>query len=201
MDDHEYVRELLSAGLDGELDAFEADRLAAHLSGCDACRDHQVTLREVVRRSRVASARAVPDLSADLVRAMAQRMDGTRRSATRRVTQLRAGLSVAAAVQFLLAMPGLAGPSLHSGRDLAAFQVALACTYAIAASRPHIAGGLVPFLVVVAVAGMVVLVLEAFAGGAHPVTESGHLVPLAAAALALRLARTSDGDRGTWVAA
>ncbi|HUW58531.1 MAG TPA: anti-sigma factor [Planctomycetota bacterium] len=43
----EDIRELLSAGLDGELSAAEAARLEAHLASCEACRRERDALERV----------------------------------------------------------------------------------------------------------------------------------------------------------
>lgn len=63
-----WAREELSARLDGEVAARDADALAAHLSECGACRRHERELEDVRRALRVQPAEAVPDLAPSIMR-------------------------------------------------------------------------------------------------------------------------------------
>jgi len=77
------AKEALSALLDGELTAAEADEVRAHLEGCPACRAELDALRRLV-----AEVKTLPPVSAprDLQRKIMARLDeAPARDETRRV--------------------------------------------------------------------------------------------------------------------
>jgi predicted anti-sigma-YlaC factor YlaD len=172
------TRAAMSARLDDEATDHELELLAEHLPGCAACRDHEVSLRTLARRSRLAAAAEVPDLSADIVRATADAVAGRARRRTERRQQLQVVLGLAAVVQVGLAVVALVTTTTHGVRDLAAVELALGLSFGVAAWRPRHAAGMVPLVALVAAASVVVGAAEVVTGASRLVAELAHLLPL-----------------------
>lgn len=187
------AREASSARLDGEDDDTDRALLAAHLPRCAACREHAQRLAAVTRHARLATSAPVPDLSSAIVRAAGDELVGRAAARRERLGQLRAVLVLAGLVQVVLAVASLPANGAHSGRDLAALELALGASFLVAAARPHLARGLVPVIALVAVASLGTVVLEVAAGGTALLGELTHLVPIVA--LPVTRAIAAHGDR------
>ncbi len=106
--DHDEWLELVSAEADGELDAPESERLAAHLADCRSCTALLGSFESSRRRIRVRTASAGDHLVAEVLAARSrQRLDevGAQRILVRRAGIAAAGVAAAVAALILLA-PG-----------------------------------------------------------------------------------------------
>jgi len=121
--DCDRAAEMLSARLDGELDADEAALLEEHLGSCGDCRDLAERLEAVDRTAALADIRPRPGLQGELE----ARIAGTARRGTRRGTgsglRLFARLAVAALVLIALSLVILV-TSDKAGADSVAAHVA-----------------------------------------------------------------------------
>jgi predicted anti-sigma-YlaC factor YlaD len=169
------VREALSSRLDGEDHPVPLPDVHSHLSACGPCTRFESQLAGVTRRTRVATAEPVPDLTAPILVALAE----DRASATdRRTLELRWLVALAGAVQLVLAVPalvGLIGPDAHLGRDLGALQLALGVGLLFAAWQPRRSPGVLPIAAVVAIAAMVTAGIDVATGVATLTAELTHL--------------------------
>jgi predicted anti-sigma-YlaC factor YlaD len=200
------VRVGLSARLDGEAQAWAAQAglapraLDTHLSGCRDCRTWLRAAEQLTRAVRVQPV-AVPDLTAPILAAAAAEraaaLRAARRQAVGRRQILRAALGVTAAVQVLLALPALlAGVGeLHTGREAASFDIALAVGFALAAWRPERARAFVPVAFVLAACLIVTSVFDVADGMTALAHEIGHAAALAQAGLLWALSRTATVSR------
>lgn len=187
------ARDALSARLDGEDDDADRTLLEAHLPRCADCRGHAERLAAATRQVRLAAPAEVPDLSAAIVRTAGDRLAGRAAVRHERLGQLRTVLSLAGLVQVVLAIGSLAASGAHSGRDLAALELALGASFLLAATRPHLAGGLVPVIGLVTLASVATVVVEVAAGGVSLLSELTHLVPVVALPVARAIAAHDDG--------
>jgi predicted anti-sigma-YlaC factor YlaD len=187
------AREASSARLDGEDDDADRALLATHLPRCAACREHADRLAAATRHARLAPSATVPDLSSTIVREAGDALVGRATARRERLGQLRAVLTLAGLVQVVLAVASLPASGAHSGRDLAALELALGASFLVAAARPHLARGLVPVIALVALASLGTVVLEIAAGGTALLGELTHLVPVVA--LPVTRAIADHGDR------
>lgn len=206
------VRDGLSARLDGEVRAWTAETgrepgaLDGHLAGCPDCRAWLQAAEQVNRAVRV-QAVAVPDLTAPILAAVAAERDAAasvvRRQAEGRRQILRVALGATAVVQVLLALPILlAGVGeLHTGREAASFDIALAVGFALAAWRPERARAFVPVAFVLAACLTVTSVFDVADGMTALAHEIGHAAAFVQAGLLWALSRTTGISRGPRAAA
>lgn len=172
------VRETMSARLDGEDHPLPAAEVHAHLVGCTACAAFEASLASVTRRTRIATAEPVPDLTSSVLTALAEDRDT---SGSRRTFELRILVALAGVVQLALAVPalvGLAGADVHLGRDLGALQLALGIGLLFAAWQPRRAAGVLPIAAAVALGAIVTVGLDVVAGRATIGSELAHLSEL-----------------------
>jgi predicted anti-sigma-YlaC factor YlaD len=192
----EAVRLDLSARLDGEVIDLPADRLDAHLAGCDGCRTWLDHAERVTRQARVRAV-GVPDLTGQILAAVADERRtarAERAAAACGIRQiLRLAVGIAAAVQLLLALPVLFGVGVdpHASREMASFDIAVAVGFALAAWRPERARAFVPVAFVLAACLVVTSGLDVAGGATRLAHEVGHLAALAQAGLLWALGRRS----------
>lgn len=182
----EQIRVALSALMDGEESTVSPAGLESHLAGCADCRSWRASAELVTRAVRVQSVE-VPDLTARILTAVAAE---TSSKAKERRHVLQVALGISAVVQLVLAIPAmLGGIDVHTSREAASFDIALAVGFALAAWRPERARAFVPVAFVLA--GCLALT-SAFdiAGGATLVAhEMSHVAALAQAFILLALSR------------
>lgn len=180
------IRESLSARADGEVAPVGDRDVRAHLDDCPACTAFAADLASMSRRVRVAAAEPVPDLTASILRRVAD--EGLRARGDRR-RDLRVLVALAGLVQLVLGLTVLLGLAGHLARDLGAFEVALAAGLLVAAWQPTRASGLLPMAATVA--GLVVLtsVLDLVGGRVTLPGELAHLGELLGVAALWALSR------------
>ncbi|GAA3386176.1 zf-HC2 domain-containing protein [Cryptosporangium minutisporangium] len=200
------IRVALSALVDGEDPGTDRADVDAHLAGCAECRAWQATAADAtaVAREGWRSAADVPDLTAQVLAAVAADRGAPRPASDHRSPErrplvhagvLRWALGLSAVAQLLLALPGLiADPgtsdaALHTGREMASFDVAVAIGFLFVAGRPAWARALVP--VAVALAGCLLLTssIDVVEGVAQVGHELNHLLAGVQAVLVWLLAR------------
>jgi hypothetical protein len=106
----------LSARMDGEIDGAAQGEVDLHLKTCEDCRRHAEDLQAVRSALRVMSAEEVPDLTADIMRRVADTVPNLERRSIRRA-RARTGLVAAAATLALLL--GVTAPWLERSGDIA----------------------------------------------------------------------------------
>lgn len=169
------VREAVSARLDGEDHPLPVTEVHAHVVSCEACAAFETALAGVTRRTRVATAEPVPDLTAPILVALAEDREA---NVDRRMLELRWLVALAGAVQLLLAVPALVGvisPDVHVGRDLGALQLALGVGLLFAAWQPRRSAGVLPIAVVVALGAVVTAAFDVATGVATLTAELAHV--------------------------
>jgi predicted anti-sigma-YlaC factor YlaD len=188
----EEMRTALSARLDGEDTGLTPTTLDDHLVTCTDCRTWQAAAEQVTHI--VGQPVGVPDLTAPILAAVA-RQQQTDSAGHKRILQIALGLS--AVVQLALAIPALVVPGvdLHTSREAASFDIALAVGFALAAWRPERARAFVPVAFVLAGCLTLTSIFD-IAGGATLVAhEVSHLAALAQAGLLLALSRRAPSGR------
>jgi predicted anti-sigma-YlaC factor YlaD len=188
-------REAASARLDGEDPSavgpgLDEAALDAHLAACPGCASWLEEAARVGRRTRLADASGVPDLTDTIVAAVAAEAPRPRR-----VELAQAGLAAVAVAQLVLAVSALAGLP-HASREVGAWEAALAVGLLAVAARPERAGAFLPFAVAAAAVLVPVAVWDVTAGRAGLLAESGHLLLVAASLLLLGLRRWAAGPGG-----
>lgn len=207
------ARLALSARLDAEPDGQPAGLLDAHLAGCTMCQAWLAGAQRVTRTVRVRSV-AVPDLTARILAAVYA--DGSlpapdhrgapsrwwRWTAAQLALALRWTLGVLAVGQVMLAVPdlfGVVGHEAHAGREVAAFDIALAVGLLVVACYPEHARVFAPVVVTLVVCFASVSALDVMQGVVSPARVAVHAVAFVQAALVWWLARA--GQRTSVVAA
>jgi predicted anti-sigma-YlaC factor YlaD len=170
-------RELISARLDDELTAFEAEALDAHLPHCAGCRTFADRAEELAPLLRVRAAEPIPDLVVPiLAAARAPKRDGVRDAA-------RLMLAWVAVVQLAFALPALVlgdstGATAHVARHLGSFDVAIAAGLLYAAMRPRRAAALIPVALVLTGCVVATATFDLTDGSTSSGVEATHLVDL-----------------------
>jgi uncharacterized protein YcnI/predicted anti-sigma-YlaC factor YlaD len=194
----EQVREALSARIDGEAPGVAKTVLDGHLAGCPDCvtwRDHAERVTQVVRLQPDQA----PDLTAAVLAAVARDHAGVG-AAPRRTPAawrpshavLRAAVAAVALAQALLALPVLLGAGdIHTSREMACFEVALAVGFALVAWRPDRARVFMPVAVVLAAGLGLTSMLDLINAEVVPWHEVGHLAVAVQAALLWALSRAA----------
>ncbi len=200
------VRVGLSARLDGEVQAWAAqagfapDALDGHLAGCPDCRTWSRAAEQLTRAVRMRSV-TVPDLTAPILAAVAAERADAARAARRQAEGqrqiLRVALGVTAVIQVLLALPVLfaGGGELHTGREAASFDIALAVGFALAAWRPDRARAFVPVAFVLAACLITTSAFDVAEGVTALAHEIGHAAALVQAGLLWALSRDTTVSR------
>ena len=189
----ETVRSALSARLDGEDHPAPAETVDAHLARCAGCRSWLAEAERVTRTVRV-QAVAVPDLTERILAAAAQagalpQLAAPSGPATGR---LRWALGLLAALQLVLAVPdllGTGGHDAHAGREVAAFDVALAVGLLIAACYPEQARVFAPVVVTLVLCFATISAVDVMQGAVTPARVAVHTLAAAQAGLLWLLAR------------
>jgi predicted anti-sigma-YlaC factor YlaD len=194
--DCDSAREAISARIDDEDAGVPGAALAAHLSGCAACRAWEQRAHGVTRRARLGGAFLDHDLSAQVLAAVspapARRLRG--------VAQ-RAALIAVAVTQLAITVPLLVlghdhDAGAHAAHELGSFSLALAIAFCVGAIRPALTAGLA-WPCCIASGGLAgTSILDLLDGQALGTDEARHLIALAGALLLLWQARTGS----TWTA-
>jgi|SRR5690606_22198385 len=195
----EDARLSISALLDGEalpMGSSEAE-VDKHVASCAACRIWRAEAEEVTRLLRLQPVR-VPDLTAAILTAAhadgslpARRPQPAGRPASEpRAARLRAALRWAlgllAVAQLMLAIPelfGVAGHEAHAGREVAAFDIALAVGLLVAACYPEYARVYRPVVLTLVVCLASISVLDLLQGIVTPGRVAVHALALVQAGL------------------
>jgi predicted anti-sigma-YlaC factor YlaD len=194
----------LSARLDGEDPGVPAPALDAHTGACPACRTWLDRAEHLKRAMRVQAAE-VPDLTAAVLAGVAAdpRSGPVRRASLaggrRQVLRIAVGVAAVAqlAVALPLLLPGLGvAVDLHTTREMASFDIAIAVGFALAAYRPERARAFVPVALVLAVCLAVTSAVDIAASTTALVHEVGHLTAVAQAVLLWALGRADRPDAG-----
>jgi predicted anti-sigma-YlaC factor YlaD len=194
------ARVALSARLDGEAPPASLVDADGHLRTCGACRAWFAAAEQVTGAVRRRAADPVPDLTVRILAAVAAdqaavaptRPTGKAPRTPIMATGLRLTLGLAAIVQLLLAVPallGAVGHDAHAGREVAAFDIALAVGFLLAACYPAWARGFVPVAAALVVCLGVASVLDMADGVVSPSHEIGHLLAFVQTVLVWVLAR------------
>jgi predicted anti-sigma-YlaC factor YlaD len=180
------ARLALSARLDAEDPGMDPASVAAHLDGCAGCR---AWLAAAERLPAAVPVPAAPDLTV----AVLARLAGDRAATARRTVAARArvdrvlrlALGAVAAVQLLLALPGVLGVAgAHPHHEVTAFAVA----FLLAAFRPALARPYTPVGLVLAGCLAVTAVLDLAQGLTTLGHEAGHLLTVVPAVMLVALA-------------
>jgi predicted anti-sigma-YlaC factor YlaD len=188
-------QDAVSARLDGEDPGIPAGALDAHLATCARCRSFAARIDPLDRLVH-ASAHDVPDRSADILSAVR----GNRRArpgATPGADLVpRVALGLVGVLQLVASLPYLWSlTDAHAARDLAAFQLALAIGFLVAAARPATATGLLPTAVALVAVLAVVVAGDITAGRVAAGAETIHLPEVVGVALLWLLATRHRAPR------
>jgi predicted anti-sigma-YlaC factor YlaD len=191
------AREAISARIDGEDCGVPGAALAAHLSGCVACRAWEQRAHVVTRHARLGGAFLDHDLSARVLAAVPPAPSGRwpRRPQARRFTQ-RTALVVIALAQLGITVPLLflghdPGAGKHAAHELGSFDLALAIAFAVGAIRPALSAGLAWPCCIAAGGLACTAVIDLIGGQTLGADEAQHLIALAGALVLLWQARTA----------
>lgn len=185
------VRTALSAHTDGEDAPLSIGEVDRHVHACASCTAFAAELSLLDERVQAVLHVPFEDRTAAIIAAAADQ-DARARRAGPSPAQLRGLLWLAATVQLVLAVTGLAGVGGdHVARDLAIFELAAAGGLGAAAWRPHLAAGVLPMVAVAALFGLVTMVGDAVAGSTSVAAEVAHLVLVVATWPLVALARWS----------
>jgi predicted anti-sigma-YlaC factor YlaD len=193
------VHEALSARLDDELPEIEATALDSHLADCPSCQSYARALGELHRAWRVRPAEAVPDLTAAVMAATADRLPDPRPRPV--FDWVRYGVFAVGLSQLLLSLPlmllGLEGDTpLHTTRELGAFGVALSVGMLVVAWQPRRAAGLLPVAVALCAGVLVTAIADVISGRSPMLGEVHHVLELVGVILLWRLSRTVEPTPG-----
>ena len=181
-------RDAVSARFDGEEPGAADDVIDHHLDRCASCRAWAADLGRLGRALRVVPAEPVPDLTAPILAAAAER-----RRAAATPGPARVALALVGLAQVVLALPGLlgdaSGASVHVAREHGAWEMALAAGLLVAALRPSRTTGLVPVLAVLTATLLGSTALDVATGHTTVAAESSHLLPLTGLAMLVLLRR------------
>jgi predicted anti-sigma-YlaC factor YlaD len=206
----EQVQEAMSARLDGEPAGLGESEVAAHVTGCAACRAYEEQLHELTRRARVRPlppALDVPDLAARVTEAARVARPGTNPYGLpggdwplERLLLLVLGL-----VQLVLSVPPLLGAdvaaSLHVSREVGVTDIALAVGLLAATWQPWRAAGMLPVVLTLGVGLATVAVVDVVAGRVSAAAEAPHLLAPVSALLLWLLRRRTPSPGGVVAAA
>jgi predicted anti-sigma-YlaC factor YlaD len=189
-------REAISARLDGESSDVPPEALAEHLSTCAACASWEDGAARVTRRVRLATAPAVPDLTAAVLAALPRELPGTAAAARARLvgTALRLALLAVGVAQGGIAWPSLTSGTaamsapVHMAHETGAWNLALAAAFLAVAAAPRLAPGALPFLGTFAALLTAVTVRDLAAGRVQPDRAVAHLLLLAGVVLVSAMA-------------
>lgn len=184
-------REAVSARLDGESPGLPVEELDAHLDVCPSCSAWVRQAEQVTRRTRLAAAPAVPDLTAAVLAALPRELPGTAAAARARLTAaaLRLAMLAVGVAQAALASPALAtgtaamSAPVHVAHETGAWSLGIAAAFLAVAAAPRLAAGALPFLGTFAVLLAALTVADLRAGYVHAERAVTHVLVLAGVAL------------------
>jgi predicted anti-sigma-YlaC factor YlaD len=199
--DCDRAREAISARIDDEDSGVPDAALAAHLSGCAACRAWEQRAHAVTRRARLGGAFLGHDLTTRVLAAAPPPPARRPRSLTRRGALVAVAVAQLAITVPLLVLGHDHDAGGHAAHELGSFDLALAIAFCVGAIRPALSAGLA-WPSCIAAGGLAgTAVLDLVGGQALGADEAQHLIALAGALLLLWQARTaSTGTAGPEVA-
>ena len=186
--------EAISARADGEDPGVDERLLDAHLQHCAACRAFEAAIGGARRRTLVAEAAPIPDLSARVTKlnALADRASHW--------SIVRALLVVVAIEVIAFAAPGLVlgsgDASAHEARHLGAFSVAYGIALLVVAVRPARARTVLPVAAFLALALVITAGVDLARGSIPFDGEIGHLPEIVSVVLVWLLAAPSPQRKG-----
>jgi predicted anti-sigma-YlaC factor YlaD len=179
-------QEILSARLDGEADRLDIAGAEAHRSTCAACAAFEASAQSIHRSFRVRAAEAVPDLASAIVADAAvpamHRVEHT--WSIPAMHAARAALALLGLALLVTALPTMIFHDTgglhehHVTRELAAFQVALAGGFLLAALTPARAAGLLPTVAILVVSMTTIAAIDLQRGETPTIAEAQHLLEL-----------------------
>jgi predicted anti-sigma-YlaC factor YlaD len=189
-------RDAISARLDGEPLGMTAARLENHLARCAECSAWEGEAARVTRRTRLAPALPVPDLTASVLAALPRELPGAASAARTRLvdTGLRLALLAVAVAQAGLAWPvlvtgaGAMSAPVHLAHETGAWNLGVAAAFLAVAAGPRLAAGALPFLGSFAALLVPVTVADLGAGHVHVDRAVAHLLLIAGVALVATVA-------------
>jgi predicted anti-sigma-YlaC factor YlaD len=179
-------QEILSARLDGEAGHLDVAGADAHRSTCAACAAFEASAQSLHRSIRVRAAEPVPDLASEIVAAATV----PRAHPHKRTWKVPAMHAAQVALGFVgLVLLATALPTMvlhdtgglhehHVTRELAAFQVALAGGFLLAALTPARAAGLLPTVAILVVSMTTIAAIDLGRGETPSIAEAQHLLEL-----------------------
>ena len=193
------ARVALSARMDGEAPLASLADADGHLRTCGACRAWLAAAEQVTGAVRQRAADPAPDLTERILAAVAAdqaaaptRPTGAAPRTPRMATGLRLALGLAATVQLLLAVPallGAVGHDAHAGREVAAFDIALAVGLLIAAFYPEYARIFGPVVLTLVLCFAAISAVDIAQGVVTPSRVAVHAIAAIQAGLLWLLAR------------
>jgi predicted anti-sigma-YlaC factor YlaD len=191
------IRLSLSARLDGEPMTVPDKVVDDHVHRCAMCRAWLAGAERVTRAVRIQPVQ-VPDLTARILASV--QADGTVRTApgvsagrlAGWTAQLRWALGLLAAVQLMVAVPGLlgaAGHDAHSGREVAALEIAISVGLLVAACYPEYARVFAPVAIALVICFGAISALDTIEGAVTASRLVVHVLTLAQAIVVWQLAR------------
>jgi predicted anti-sigma-YlaC factor YlaD len=201
------VRLSLSARLDGEPMPMAGPAVDSHVDDCAMCRAWLDGAERMTRAVRVQPVE-VPDLTARILARL--QADGTVRelrpapakepAGAKVKDRLRWGLGGLAIVQLMLAMPALlgnAGHDAHSGREVAALEIALSVGLLVTAFYPEYARVFAPVAVTLVICFAAISALDTIEGAVTPARIALHLLTVAQAICVWLIARRATRPLAT----
>jgi anti-sigma factor RsiW len=185
--------ELLSARVDGELDAANEKHLTSHLEHCAGCILAAEQFSALTRRVRLREADRVPDLATTV-------MSRARPARLGRGSWMRPALAWVAVVMGYqsigpLLTANVGGVETHAARHLGAFALALAVGLAYVAWRPHRAFGLLPFAMALMVTTLLAAAVDVWTQRSNALAESVHITELIGVTILWMIAGSPGWER------
>ncbi|CAA9248925.1 MAG: hypothetical protein AVDCRST_MAG57-1972 [uncultured Blastococcus sp.] len=173
-----------------------AAELDDHLAGCAACAGWADAAAQVTRRTRLASAPEVPDLTAVVLGALPRELPGAAAAARTRILDagVRLLLLAVAVAQAGLSWPvlvsgvGAMSAPVHMAHETGAWNLAVAAAFGAVAAAPRLAAGALPFLGSFAALLLPVTLADLGTGHVHLERAVAHLLLLAGVALVATVA-------------
>jgi len=190
--DCDSAREAISAQIDGEDPGPTVSVLAAHLTGCAACREWQGRAHAVTRRARLGGSFLTRDLTPRVLAASPAEPSWRRLRLAQRGALIALALAQLAIAAPMLFLGREHGAGVHAAHELGSFNLAIAVAFIVGAIRPKLSAGLA-WPCGMAAGGLVTTaVIDLIGGQAIGADEALHLVAFAGAALLVWQSRMSD---------
>jgi len=189
------VRELISAGADGETTSFEDGVVARHAARCAPCAEFAERVALATRALRLRRASDHTEAVDRLTRQLRPVRLG--RGAWLRPALAWCGIVIAWQSVGPLVLGKIDGTPAHIARHIGASGVALACGLLFAAWRPRRAAGLLPFVAALAGATVLSAVFDMIVGQRAPIAETAHLAEIVGTIVLWLLAGSPGWERVT----